>query len=235
MTNCWFGGQWHDDASFYPCTLALLVRSSPFHILLVAAAAAAFAAPATLLHFLRNLWAFAFTHFTVNLNIIIIFIFMNLCGQSGNRTRIFAMSLKILLALPISFFFQSLRLIDFCACICECMYVCTYMHAGMCARCVYSMCVCGYEYVWEQATECVRMAVRSFCLWAAFYYEHRAQRFWPEYANFLRYSYVSRAQRSTHLCMYVCVFVCPCGYEFQYNKISCLGNQRANMLTLRMR
>jgi len=50
------GGQWHDDASFYPCTLALLVRSSPFHILLVAAAAAAaFAAPATLLHFLRNL------------------------------------------------------------------------------------------------------------------------------------------------------------------------------------
>lgn len=36
----------------------------------------------------------------------------------------------------------------------------------------------------------------------------RAQCFWPEYANFLRCSYVKRAQLSTHLYVYAIMYVC---------------------------
>lgn len=221
MTNCWFGGQWYDDASLYAGTLrlvALLVLSFSSHILLAAAAAAtaAFAATATLLlllllvlvHFLRNLWAFfTFIHFTVNLSIIC-------CLQLRRDWTRLVWGILSVCRLSA----HSLRLIDFCACICAMQCVCAplCMHMGYsgCTRRCVGFCVCVRVSMcawaqWKQATECVRMAVRSFCLWAAFYYERNA------FGLNMRISCAtptleerSAAQRTTHSCMWVWVFVC---------------------------
>lgn len=215
MTNCWFGGQWYDDASFYPCTLALLVCSFPFHILLVAAAA--FVATATLLHFCVTC-ELLLSHISQSIWTLLLYYLMR--AMPGNTTRIFAMGPTIRFTLPIYIF--SFAAFNWFLRVYMWMHVCIHVHACwyVCALCVW---VKVYMYVWEQATECVRMAVRSFCLWAAFYYKHHA------FGLNMRISCATPtlAEHSAAR-TYVCVRVFVCGYEFQYNKISCLGNQRAN-------